>query len=417
VQMAPKCPVDGQDDFALYYTPGVAEVSRVIAAHGERSFDLTNRGNTVAIVSDGTRVLGLGDIGPEAALPVMEGKALLFKLLGGVDAIPICLASRSGDELVRAVEMLAPTMGGINLEDIAMPKCFRVLERLRSSLKIPVWHDDEQGSAAVVIAGLHNALMVVGKDPHRARIALIGAGAAGIATYRLLVASGIDAKAIRLCDRKGVLHADRDDLRRDAESYPEKWQVATESNGDGIRGGAREALRGADVCVAFSSPGAIEPAWITEMATDAIVFANANPIPEVYPADAIAAGARVVGTGRSDFPNQVNNSLIFPGLFRGALDVRASGITDGMAIAAARELAAYARDAGLREDRILPTMNDWQAAPRVAAAVGVAAATDGVARAPMDREQLLDVATEKVRTARDLLDALVATRVIAPRDR
>lgn len=379
-------PVHGPEDFAVWYTPGVAAACRAIQADPERVFELTNKANSVAIVTDGSRVLGLGDIGPEAGLPVMEGKALLFKYLGDVDAFPVCLGTRDPDELARAVELLQPSFGGVNLEDIAQPKCFRVLERLRGSMSVPVWHDDQQGSATVLIAALTNALRVVGKPLSTVRIAMVGMGAANVSVYRLLKASGADPAAIVACDSWGTLHRGRDDVAAGREKFPEKWAVCSETNAAGVTGGIAEAMRGADVCIAFSrpGPGIIRPEWVAGMARDAIVFACANPVPEISPQDAAAAGARIVATGRSDFPNQVNNSLVFPAIFRGALDVRARTISDEMALAAAAELARCAVDAGLRADHILPHMENVEAVSRVAAATAVKALEQGIARATIE---------------------------------
>ncbi|MFO0902498.1 MAG: NADP-dependent malic enzyme [Pirellulales bacterium] len=403
VQMALKCPIRGFDDFSYWYTPGVAAPCREIQADRSLSYEYTNRGNTIAIVSDGTRVLGLGDIGPEAGMPVMEGKSLLFKYLGGVDAVPLCLDTKDPDELVRTVELLAPSFGGVNLEDIAQPKCFRVLDRLRASLSIPVWHDDQQGTATVVVAALWNALQVVGKRPEQVRIALIGVGAANVATFRLLCASGFAAGGIRACDRQGCLHRGRTDLDQMRDTFVDKWRICESSNEEGVTDGIEAALRGADVCIAFSSsgPGVIRPEWIKGMARDAIVFACANPVPEIWPWEAREAGARIVATGRGDFPNQVNNSLVFPGLFRGTLDVRARRISDEMALAAARALsAAAAADGRLSEEHIVPRMDQWQTAPQIAAAVGLQAQAQGLASLVKSRDQLVEEATRAIQSAR-----------------
>jgi malate dehydrogenase (oxaloacetate-decarboxylating) len=360
-------------------------------------------------------VLGLGDIGPEAGLPVMEGKAMLFKYLGGVDAVPICLATKDPDELVRTVKLLEPTFGGINLEDIAQPKCFRVLDELRRQMSIPVWHDDQQGTATALLAGLLNALKVVGKELGRIRIAMVGMGAANVAGYRLLTASGVEPGAIVACDRKGILHRRRHDIEADQARYPDKWRVCRDSNADGLAGGIAEALRGADVCAAFSAsgPGIITPEWVRGMARDAIVFACANPVPEIWPWEAKAAGARVVATGRGDFPNQLNNSLVFPGLFRGVLDVRARTITDGMARAVARELAAFAEARTIGEEDILPHMDEWEVFPRVAAAAGLAAQEEGIARLTKNREVLHAEAARTMRDARDAVGLLMREGLIA----
>ena len=402
VQVLPKCAIHDFQDFAVWYTPGVAAPCRAIVAEPERVYDYTNKGNSVAIVSDGTRVLGLGDIGPEAGLPVMEGKALLFKYLGGVDAIPICLGTKEPETVIRVVKALGPSFGGINLEDIAQPKCFRILDALRAEMNIPVWHDDQQGSATVVLAALLNALEIVDKDISRLKVALIGIGAAGVATYRLLTAVGVDPAGIVACDRRGTLHPGRRDLEKHREEFAEKWRICRETNADAVAGGIAEALRKADVCIAFAKPGpgVIQPEWIADMAEGAIVFACANPVPEIWPSDARRAGARIVGTGRSDFPNQVNNSLAFPAIFRGALDVRARTITDEMAIAAARELAACAAERGLREEFILPRMDERDVVVRVAVATAMKAQEQGVARRSQTHEALLSAVSAAIDRAR-----------------
>jgi malate dehydrogenase (oxaloacetate-decarboxylating) len=404
MQTAPKCPIRGPQDFAVWYTPGVAEPCRAILAEPETIYDYTNKGNLVAVVSDGSRVLGLGNIGPAAGLPVMEGKSLLFKHLGGVDAVALCLATKSAEELIAAVEWLAPSFGAINLEDIAQPKCFRVLEVLRQRLSIPVWHDDQQGTATVVLAGLLNALRATGRELKTARITMIGVGAANVATYRLLVACGAEPRMIVACDRQGILHPGRADIERERAIHPEKWEICRNSNAEHRSGGIAEALAGADVCLAFATPGPgiIRPDWIRRMAPRAIVFACANPVPEIWPDEALAAGAEVVATGRSDFPNQVNNSLVFPGMFRGVLDVRAATITDSMAVAAARSLAGYGIELGLQANRILPAMDDPETAIRVAMATGLAAQEAGVARLKLNARELRAMAEEKIRRSRQV---------------
>jgi malate dehydrogenase (oxaloacetate-decarboxylating) len=417
MQTMPKCPVETASDFAVWYTPGVAAPCRDIVADPARVYAHTNKGNLVAVVTDGSRVLGLGNIGPEAGLPVMEGKALLFKMLGGVDAIAIALASQSEDDIVRAVELLAPSFGGINLEDIAQPKCFSVLDRLRRSLAIPVWHDDQQGTATVALAALMNACLVTGKSPDSVRIVLIGVGAANVAVYRLFIAHGIDPRRIIACDRQGTLHARRGDIESARHEFPDKWRICSESNGDEVKGGPAEALRGADICIAFSAsgPGVIEPAWIRTMKKGAVVLACANPVPEIWPWDAAEAGAAVVATGRSDFPNQVNNSLVFPGLFRGVLDCRARVISDRMALAAANELARRAQASGLKPDRILPGMDDADAAAEIAAAVAMAAIDDGLAGRVAPRETFLAEAHHAIGTARAAMAALIGSGAIEKR--
>lgn len=414
VQIAPRCPVRDLRDFSLWYTPGVASSCRAIVAEPERVWEQTNRGNAIAIVSDASRVLGLGNIGPEAGLPVMEGKSLLFKVLGGVDATPLCVRVRDEDELIRTVEILEPSFGGVNLEDIASPRCFRVLDALRERMNIPVWHDDQQGTATVLLAALTNALRIVGKRFDAVRIALVGVGAANVAVYRLLTSCGIDPASIVACDTGGTLHRGRQDLEQRKEELTDKWRICCDSNADGVVGGVAEALRGADVCIALSTPGPgiVRPEWVKEMAADAIVFACANPVPEIWPNEAREAGARIVASGRCDLPNQVNNSLAFPGIFRGALDVRARKINDRMAIAAAHELAAFARERGLREDAILPTMEEWQVYPRIATATALAAQDEALTESSRTRESLLDEATKKIRAARDHAEALVSSGII-----
>jgi malate dehydrogenase (oxaloacetate-decarboxylating) len=414
MQTLPKCPVRGFEDFAVWYSPGVAAPARAIAADPEAAWIHTNRANTIAIVTDGTRVLGLGDIGPAAALPVMEGKALLFKYLGGVDAVPVCLGTREADELIRTVALLEPAFGAINLEDIAQPRCFRVLDELRARLSIPVWHDDQQGTATALLAGLLNAVRIVGKDLRRLRIAMVGMGAANVACYRLLVASGVDPGGIVACDSAGTLHRGRHDIERRQDEYRDKWRVCRESNADGVVGGLADALRGADACVAFSrpGPGIVEPGWVRAMARDAIVFACANPVPEIWPWEAAEAGARIVATGRSDFPNQLNNSLVFPGLFRGALDVRARRITDEMASAVARALADFAEQRGLREDRILPRMDDWDLHPRLAAVTATAAQAQGLARVARTADEVEAEARRVMGAAREATALLTRAGLI-----
>ena len=418
VQTALKCPVRDVNDFAIWYTPGVAAPCRAIQEDEELAYEHTNKGNTVAVVSDGTRVLGLGDIGATAGLPVMEGKALLFKYLGGVDAVPICLDVKDPYRIILAVKWIQPSFGGINLEDISQPKCFRVLDLLRTDpdLKIPVWHDDQQGTATVILAGVINALKIVGKKRDDAHVALIGTGAANVATLRLLVASGVKFGNVVACDSKGILHPERDDIAQRKVKFAEKWHICQNSNAEGRRGGAAEAMRGADVCIALSKPGpgTILPEWVSGMAEDAIIFPCANPIPEIWPWEAKEAGARIVGTGRSDFPNQVNNSLGFPGIFRGVLDIRARTITDEMAIAAAEELARCAEETGIDDDHILPTMDNFEVFPREAAAVGVKAQEQGVARLSLSHEELLSKAKETIRQAQDLTHFMMEKELIPP---
>ena len=409
IEVVPKCRIRDFDDFAIWYTPGVAEPCKDIQKNPEKVFEHTNKGNFVAVISDGTRVLGLGDIGPEAGLPVMEGKALLFKYLGGVDAFPIMLRTKDPHEFIRTVKILEPTFGGINLEDIAQPKCFHILTTLRKEMNIPVWHDDQQGTAAVTLAGLLNALKIVGKKLHEVKITFIGAGAANIAGARIIMKAGAKPENIIMVDSKGILRRDREDMKELELHYHEKWCMAMNTNPEKRRGGIPEAMEGADVVIAASKPGpgTIKPEWIKKMARDPIVFAEANPIPEIWPWEAKEAGAAIIATGRSDFPNQVNNSLGFPGIFRGALDVRAKTITDEMCIEAAKELARVAEDHGLREDYIIPTMDEWEVFPREAVAVGMKAIEQGVARREITKEELYKEAEEKIKRAREEVQFLM----------
>ena len=415
VQTMAKCAVRDFSDFAIWYTPGVAAPCRDIQAHPEMVWEHTNRGNTIAVVSDGTRVLGLGDIGPEAGLPVMEGKALLFKYLGGVDAMPICLGTKDPDVFIETVKLLEPCVGGINLEDIAQPKCFRILDTLRAEMNIPVWHDDQQGTATVLLAGLINALKIVGKDLSKIKIAMIGFGAANVATYRLLKACGADLGGIVICDSKGTLHPGRHDIEEKQAEFVDKWRACNETNAERIIGGPAEAMRGADMMVAFSKPGpgTVQPEWVAGMAKDALVFPCANPIPEIWPWEAKEAGARIVGTGRSDFPNQLNNSLGFPGIFRGVLDIRAKTITDEMAIAAAYELARCAEERGIHEDNIAPTMDEWEVFPREAVATAMKAQEQGITLLKKTREELFADAERAIRNARESVQYLMKEGLIA----
>jgi malate dehydrogenase (oxaloacetate-decarboxylating) len=414
VQLMPKCPIRDLGDFSVWYTPGVAAPCRAIQEQPELVYEHTNKANCIAIVTDGTRVLGLGDIGPEAGLPVMEGKALLFKYLGGVDAVPLCLRTKDPDEFIRTVKLLEPSFGGINLEDIAQSKCFRILDTLRKEMSIPVWHDDQQGTATVLLTGLLNALKVVGKPLGQVKIAMIGMGAANVASYRLLKAAGINPAAVIACDSKGLLQKGRHDIEERQAEFADKWRVCCETNRERVSGGIGEALRGADVCIAFakSDPELIKPEWVKNMARNAIVFACSNPLPEIWPWDAREAGARVVGTGRGDFPNQINNSLGFPAIFRGTLDVRARSITEGMALAAAHELARFAEARGIREDDIIPRMDEWEVFPREAVATAMKAQEQGIARLTRAQEQLYECATKVIRNAREATQLLMKERYI-----
>ncbi len=350
-----KCCVRDFDDFAIWYTPGVSKPCLDIRDNPEKVYEHTNKWNTVAVVSDGTRVLGMGDIGPKAGMPVMEGKSLLYKYLGGVDGFPLMVDSKDPEEIIKVVKLLQPGLGGVNLEDISQPKCFHILDTLRAECEIPVWHDDQQGTACVTLAGLINALKVVGKKIGEAKIAFIGTGAANVAISRLIFAYGAIPALCTMVDSKGILHQGRDDIEARKAEYVDKWKLCNMTNAEGRTGGIAESLVGADVCIALSKPGpdTIQKEWVAKMATDSIVFACANPIPEMWPWDAKEAGVAVFATGRSDFQNQVNNSLGFPGIFRGTLDVRARTITDEMCIAAAEEMARTAEEKGLSTDYII----------------------------------------------------------------
>jgi malate dehydrogenase (oxaloacetate-decarboxylating) len=414
VQVMPKCAITSPKDFGIWYTPGVAVPCKEIQANVDKSFELTNRWNYVAVVSDGTRVLGLGDIGPEAAMPVMEGKALLFKYLGGVDGFPICLRTKDPDEIVRTCELIEPSFGGINLEDIEKPKCFYVLEKARERLKIPVWHDDQQGTATVILAGLINAFKIVGKKPNDSIITLVGAGAANLRTAYVLIRWGMKPGNIMLADTKGVIYPGRKDIIK--EEDPWKYELSQKTNAEHRTGDITEAFKDADAVVAASKPGpgTIKKDWVKLMAEDSIIFACANPIPEIWPWEAEEAGARIIATGRSDFPNQVNNSLGFPAIFRGVLDVKAKTVTDDMCIAAAQELAKFAEERGMNEKDILPRMEEWEVYPREAVACALKSIEQGVARVKPSKKELYDRAKAIIMNARDCTQVLMKQGLIKP---
>jgi malate dehydrogenase (oxaloacetate-decarboxylating) len=408
IEMALKCCVRDFNDFAIWYTPGVAAPCRAIESNPELVYEYTNKWNTVAVVSDGTRVLGLGDIGPKAGLPVMEGKALLYKYLGGVDGLPLMLDTKDPDAIIDAVLMLQPGLGGVNLEDISQPKCFYILDKLREKAEIPIWHDDQQGTATVTLAGLINALRIVGKKLSEVSIAFIGSGAANVACSRLIFGWGANPERCFMVDSKGILGKHRKDLEQRKMEFVDKWRLCQITNAEGREGDIPDAIKGTDVMIALSrsGPDVIKPEWVSTMNKDAIVFACANPIPEIWPWDAKAAGARIVATGRSDFANQVNNSLGFPGIFRGALDVRASTITDEMCFAAAEALADHIGE-NMDEDHILPTMDDWEVFPREAAAVAMKAQELGVARVTRSHEELLEHARKIIQRSRNLTHTMM----------
>jgi malate dehydrogenase (oxaloacetate-decarboxylating) len=372
IEVVSRVELNNKDDLSLAYTPGVAQPCLEIEKNPDLSFELTRRGNLVAVVTDGTAVLGLGDIGPEAAMPVMEGKCALFKAFGDVDAFPLCIASKDVDEIVRTITLLQGSFGGINLEDISAPRCFEIEAKLKESTDIPIFHDDQHGTAIVTLAALINALKVTGKKLEEVKVVCLGAGAAGIAIIKLLISLGLND--VILADRQGAIYEGRDGLNA------EKAAIAKISNRQMGKGGIADILVGADVFIGVSGPNLVTEDMIRSMATDPIVFAMSNPVPEIMPDAARAAGAAVIGTGRSDFANQINNVLAFPGVFRGALDVRASDITDAMNVAAAYAIADYVPADKLSADYVIPSALDKTVSQKVAAAVAEAARKDGVAR-------------------------------------
>jgi len=415
MQTVPKCQVRDFNDFAIYYTPGVAEPCRAIKADVSKLGELTNRWNTIAVVSDCTRVLGLGDIGPKAGYPVMEGKCLLFKYLGGVDAVPICLDTKAPDEIIQAVKWLQPSFAGINLEDIASPKCFYILDCLRAEAEIPVWHDDQQGTATVMLAGLMNALKIVGKKISEVKIVFNGFGAANTANFKLLSKYGAKEHNCLVVDIKGIFHKGMKDIEVRKEEFPHWWQICQITNPERKTGNLTEALKGADVLISYSrsGPGVISPEQIKLMAKDAICFVCANPIPEIWPWEAKEAGVKIVATGRSDFPNQINNSIGFPAIFRGVLDVQAKTITDEMCIAAAESLAKYAEERGINEENIVARMDEREAYVREAVAVGMKAQELGIARLKVSADKLRKKAETMIASAQGQADALVRDGYIA----
>jgi malate dehydrogenase (oxaloacetate-decarboxylating) len=371
LEITSKVKVESAYDLSLAYTPGVAEPCKRIHENRDDVYKYTIKGNTIAVVTDGTAVLGLGDIGPEAGLPVMEGKAVLFKIFGNVDAFPICLATKDVEEIVKTVKLISPGFGGINLEDISAPRCFEIEERLKAELDIPVFHDDQHGTAVVVLAAMINALKITGKVLDNLSVVINGAGAAGVAIAKLLMKMGL--KDVVLCDRQGAIYEGRNGLN------DIKRQMATITNLDKKKGNLTDVIKGADVFIGVSSPGVLTPDMVRTMAPEPMVFAMANPVPEIFPDEAKSAGARIVGTGRSDFPNQINNVLAFPGIFRGALDVRARQINDEMKIAAAYAIAGSVKPEELNEDFIIPYAFNKKVSINVAKAVAESARKTGVA--------------------------------------
>ncbi len=413
IQVVPRAPVPGFNWFNVWYTPGVSNISTSIRDDNDLSFQLSVRGNFVAVVSDSTRVLGDGDCTPPGGLGVMEGKAFLMKYLGGIDAVPLCVDSKNAkgendpEKIIDFVKMCQHSFGAVNLEDISQPNCYRVLDVLREACDIPVWHDDAQGTACVTLAGVINAVKLAGKELSKVRIVMLGAGASNTSIARLLIADGADPEKLVMFDTKGSLHKGRDDIKRDTRFY-RKWELCEKTNPERF-GSIEEAAKGADIMIALSQPGpdTVKRAWISSMAKKAIVFACANPVPEIYPYAAKEAGAFIVATGRGDFPNQVNNSTGFPGILKGALLVRSKKITDGMAIRAAHSLADYAVKRGITPENMVPTMDEADIFPVESADVAMQAVEEGVARIKLDRQEAYDRAKRDITEARELTASLV----------
>ncbi|MEA3316572.1 MAG: NADP-dependent malic enzyme [Bacteroidota bacterium] len=413
LQTLPKAGVYGFNWFNVYYTPGVSKISTSIRDDNNSSFDLSNRGNTVAVVSDSTRVLGDGDCTPPGGLGVMEGKAYLMKYLAGIDAVPLCVDSynkkgeHDPDKIIEFVKMLQPSFGAVNLEDISQPNCFKVLDSLRDECDIPVWHDDAQGTGSVTVAGLINSLRIVKKDIKDVKIVFMGAGAANSTIARLIISTGANPDNMIMFDSKGSLNIDREDIKTDKRFY-RKWELCEKTNPNKIND-IEEALTGADVFIALSKPGpdTVKPEWIKKMGTKPIVFVCANPVPEIYPYAAKDAGAYIVATGRGDFPNQVNNSLGFPGILKGALLVRAKKITDEMAVTAAYAMANYAQKRGIDADNIMPKMDETEMFAHEAADVAMEAIKNGVARKKLDWDTVYNKTLEDIKHTRDTIDMMM----------
>ncbi|MEW5815521.1 MAG: NADP-dependent malic enzyme [Spirochaetota bacterium] len=418
IEIIPKAGVFGFNWFNVWYTPGVSMISTTIRDNNEASYELSNRGNLVAVVSDSTRVLGDGDCSPPGGLGVMEGKAFLMKYLGGIDAFALCLDSRNAkglndpDKIIDFVKMIQSSFGAVNLEDISQPNCYKVLDTLRETCDIPVWHDDAQGTACVTLAGLINSLKLAGKEISKARIVLLGAGAANTTIARIIIASGGNPERMVMFDSRGSLHRDREDIRNDTRYY-RKWELCETTNPEKYSN-EETALKGADVLIALSrpGPGTVKPEWIRGMAKKAVVFTCANPVPEIYPYLAKEAGAFIVATGRGDFPNQVNNSVGFPGILKGALLVRARKISDAMAIAAAEALADFAEKRGIAPDNIIATMEEPGVFPYEAARVAAQAVKEGLARHPLSCDEVYNQAHLAINRAREITDLLVREKFI-----
>ena len=417
MQTIPKVPVTSLDDFSIWYTPGVAAVSLAVAKNHDLSFEYTNRWNTLCVLTDGSRVLGLGDIGPEGSLPVMEGKALIYKYLGGVDAVPLPVSAHDPKKIIELATYLEPAFGAIHLEDISSPKCFEILDSLREKLTIPVWHDDQQGTAGVTLAALYNALNLTNRKLKDAKIVLFGAGAANIAAARLMISAGAPAGHIILVDSKGILNPEREDIDRMMLQNKWKYDLALKTNEEKLSGDIEVAAKGADALIAASLPGphTLSSQTLRKMNHDAILFALSNPIPEIWPAEAKKAGVKIIATGRSDFPNQVNNSLIFPSVMRGVLDVRSKSVPDEVIVSGAEELAKFARDQGsFGVQHILPTMMDWEIYPAVSSSVGAKCVNLGIARKNLSRKQLYYRASEIIDGAKKMIHKLQETHLIQP---
>lgn len=412
IMAVPKAPVPGFNWFNVWYTPGVSAVSTAIRDNNDLSFELSNRGNLVAVVSDSTRVLGDGDCTPPGGLGVMEGKAFLMKYLGGVDAVALCINSKGKngepdpDKIIDFVKMAEPSFGAVNLEDISQPNCFKVLDVLREECDIPVWHDDAQGTASVTLAGVINALKLTNRKMSETKFVLFGAGASNTTIARLLIADGADPQKMIIFDSRGALHKNRSDIKADTRYY-RKWELCEQTNPQGVET-MEDAMKGADVLISLSTPGpdTVKKEWISLMNKQSVVFACANPVPEIYPYAAKEAGAYIVATGRGDFPNQVNNSLGFPGILKGALMVRARKITDNMAIAAAYSQARFAEQHGMHVDKIVPTMDEAEVFPIEAADVAMQAIKDGVARISMTWEEAYQLAKKDIEHARATIHSL-----------
>ncbi|ORC35986.1 malate dehydrogenase [Marispirochaeta aestuarii] len=413
MQTLPKAGVFGFNWFNVWYTPGVSQISTTIRDNNQSSWELSNRGNLVAVVSDSTRVLGDGNCTPPGGLGVMEGKAFLMKYLGGIDATAVCMDSRNEqgehdpDAIIEFVKRLQPSFGAVNLEDISQPNCYKVLDTLREECEIPVWHDDAQGTACVTLAGLINALKVAEKKMEEVRIVMLGAGASNATIARIIIKAGGNPENMIIFDSKGSLHAGREDIRADSRFY-RKWDLCLKTNPKKIPT-VEEAIKGADVLIALSKPGpdTVKPEWISSMAPKSIVFACANPVPEIYPYAAKEAGAFIVATGRGDFPNQVNNSVGFPGILKGALLVRAGKISDGMTIAAAESLASFAEKRGIGPDNIIATMDETGVFPYEAADVALQAMKEGLARLSLTREEIYAAAERDIKEARELTRMMI----------